>query len=242
MIRKSIAITFALCGACASSTLAAVTFTSRLSTSSASFYDGSPFGYSESGSYDQLGAGTITLPHGYGNQSTVTNSGVSGAWMGSYTNYGASSGTTITKSYLDAYFTVSGPGVDAMISLNGSAFNIQLGGTNPLFQNAYFVITNTATNTVVFDAFVHGTQTIDFPSDYVAITWANVVRHVLLNAGNYRLQIGADGDNTRHPGPGGGYYGNGDLTASMTFAEVPAPGAAATILLAATTFAQRRRR
>ncbi|MBX3380667.1 MAG: hypothetical protein KF805_11290 [Phycisphaeraceae bacterium] len=218
-----------LCALSAPCASAAVTFTSRLSTATASVFNVAPVDeYNESGSYNQLGASTITLPHGFSHSSTVTNAGVSGTWNGYKERTGVSNVYTERTSTLDALFTVGAGGIKATIRLNGSAHNINSDpGANPFGQNAYFIITSVATNAVMFDSFVWGTQNIIPQDDWSQVSWNNVIQQVTLAAGDYRLQVRADGDIQRHAGPGGGFLGESSLTANMTFSAVPAPASLA---------------
>lgn len=214
-----------LCALRATCASGAVTFTSRLSTATASLFNVAPVDeYSESGSYDQMGASTITLPHGFSYSSTVTNAGVSGTWKGYKERTAVQNVYKEQTSTLDALFTVGTGGIKATIKLSGGAHNINSdAGADPFGQNAYFIITSVATNAVIFDSFVWGTQDINPQDDWSHVSWSNVIQQVTLAAGDYRLRVRADGDIQRHAGPGGGFLGESTLTASMTFSAVPAP-------------------
>lgn len=241
-VSKGVPVAFALAAIHAACTLGAVNVTSRLSTATAS-HGGSiapPEIWNDSGTYTALGNGTINLPHGYTHTSTVTNSLISGQFFGSYSESGISHSVDRSSVTLEVLFTVGVGGMKASIFLNGSAHNVNLGGAS-LTQNAYFVLQNADTSTVVFDAFPLGTVTVDALADLSTIKWTNFSQQLTLSAGNYKLLVGADGDYTSHPGPGSGNSGSANLTASMTFTEVPAPAPLA-LATGALAFAGRRRR
>ncbi|MBN8599076.1 MAG: hypothetical protein J0L78_15495 [Planctomycetes bacterium] len=218
----------------------AVTFTSRHSEAinqrretSVGFYY-----YNESWTYDQMGTGSVAMTN-YSHTSTVTNAGVSGSFSG-YKHTGASYHVDdISQSTLEAYFTVSGS-VAATIKLNGSMSEDFYPHAKPEEANAYFVIYNASTNAVVFDSWSLATFTYDPTSFHSSRTWSNVTSNLVLGPGNYRLLVGANGNNQYYTGFGQGSAGGAGFTNSMTFADIPAPGALA-VLCAAAPIASRRR-
>lgn len=229
----------------ATSASAGVNFTSRTSAVRASMgymgiYSPEIGMYYDSAAFNTLGTFDVTLPHGYKHTSTVTNSGVSGSFSGNK-HEGASDGiATVKESSLVADFTVTGS-VQASIFLNGGMSEAFYTPSKPELTNAYFVIYNVATNTVVFNSWDYAVFSYDPQSFHSTRTWSNVNQAVVLGAGNYRLFAGAMGEQLYYTGFGQGSAGGGSFTAAMTFADVPAPGGCAVLLGAALVAARRRR-
>ncbi|MBX3390358.1 MAG: hypothetical protein KF691_12990 [Phycisphaeraceae bacterium] len=225
-----------------SAAFSAVTFTSRHSEAkniridtSTSFYY-----YNESWTYDQMGTGSVAMTF-YNHTSTVTNSGVSGSFS-AYKHTGASNHVDeISQATLEAYFTVSGS-VSASIKLNGGSAEDFYQHTKPEQANAYFVIYNASTNALVFDSWSLATFVYDPVSFHSTRTWSNITTNVLLGPGDYRLLVGANGNSQYYTGFGQGSTGSANFTTSMTFAEIPTPGAAAALGVLAVIASSRRRR
>ncbi|MFO0861027.1 MAG: hypothetical protein U0570_10750 [Phycisphaerales bacterium] len=219
-----------------------MTFTSRHSAAMNQRYDSSAgwYFYNESWTFDQMGTGSVSMTN-FSHTDTVTNAGVSGSF-GGYKHTGSSDHISdINQSTLDANFTVSGS-VSATIKLNGGSQEDFYQHAKPEQANAYFVIYNASTNAVVFDSWSLATFVYDPVSFHSSRTWSNITTNVVLGPGNYRLLVGANGNSQYYTGFGQGSSGSAGFTTSMTFAQIPAPGAAAALGVVAVFVSQRRRR
>lgn len=225
-----------------SGAFSAVTFTSRHSEAfnqRQEIFAGFDY-YNESWTFDQFGTGSVAMTN-YSHTDTVTNAGISGTFS-AYKHTGASNHISdINGASLQANFTVSGS-VSASIKLNGGSSEDFYEHAKPELANAYFVIYDASTNAVVFDSWSLATFVYDPVSFHSSRTWANITTSVVLGAGNYRLLVGANGNSQYYTGFGQGSAGGANFTTSMTFANIPAPNAAALLGVAAALASSRRRR
>ena len=197
---------------------AGVTLVSRTSSVTA-FQDLTPVppngygpNYNESASYTQFGPWAVTLPHGASHTSNATPGTMSGSFQSNYyeNNELGSVGVWYAKQ--------SSLAVDFQIIHRKTGATILLNGYCILLRNAYLTIRNLDTGELVFDSIDHGLAQSPGEFEGSEMRWDMVQSNLDLAVGNYRLLIGADFDNTFHPGPGQGNQARANLDASVLFA------------------------
>ena len=174
-----------------------------------------PFGYgpnyNESAAYTEFGPWAVTLPHGASHTSNATAGAMSGSFQSNYyeNNELGSVGVWYAKA--------SSLAVDFQIIHRKTGATILLNGYCILLRNAYLTIHNLDTGELVFDSIDHGWA--QSPGDFEGseMRWDMVQSNVDLAIGNYRLLVGANYDNTFHPGPGQGNQARANLDASVLF-------------------------
>lgn len=230
----------AAAAAVATSASAGVVAVSRVSTMRATYTDGPP-GYDENASFTGLGAWDHTLPHGYHVRNAVTAGTISANMSGGFVSNGRMGIYSTESCAMTVDLTATNGDGRLLLQLFG-AYNNGWGpggyynGVNTC--NAYFRVTNTVTNAVVFDLFNDAVSTIS-GGERSDRTWGAQNFNIALADGSYRLDVVCHGVNGETAGGGSGMQGIGSVRFGITL--VPAPGASAA-LVGGLLVATRRRR